>query len=874
MKNKKLICCISAFFILIFSSSTIFAFDAQVKKDFEKRKAETNPDYFKIFERDLTKEQREALEFLYAYSPLPDIADNSGDYFLEMADYAIKARNEMPWGKQIPDREWYHFVLPVRVNNEALDGHRPIFYEELKERVGNMTMEEAILEINHWCHEKVTYQPSDSRTHSPLASVSSAIGRCGEESTFTVSALRSMGIPARQIYTPRWAHTDDNHAWVEAWADGKWYFMGACEPEPVLNLGWFNAPASRGMMMNTRVFGNYNGEEEVLDRPIGYTNINVTTNYASVDTIYVTVTDAAGKVVPEADVSFRLYNYGEFYPIAVKSADKNGNASLSSGLGDILIWATDGTNYGFTKGSVGKNRKVTVKLDRNSGTGGSVEMNIIPPPQTYRPLELDPEKVAENDRRKIYEDSLRGAYTATFMTPSQAEALAERLGLDKSELVGVMTDARGNHAVIEQFLTSTPEKDRSRALNLLKSLTQKDRSDVPMNILSDHINTPVFESPLYVDYIMSPRIDNEALTPFRSYFVENFSNDELAKFKSNPTALVEYVGKNIEVIPNWYPANVRMSPEAVHKSKVTNAASRDIYFVAVARTAGLPSRIDPVTGKTQWADADGKWNDVVFGTLAVEESNAPQGTLQLLYEKTGRIDDPKYYTQFTLSKIVDGKPQLLNYPDEATWSQLFSEPAALDEGQYMLVTGQRMADGGVLSRTKFITIEPNVAVGDTLILRQDNKGVQVIGNFNSEDIYRDLGSGTDKSILSTTGRGYYIIGLLTPNHEPTNHALRDIAALNPEFENWGRSMILLFKDEQDASRFDPSLLPALPSTATFGIDNDGKISNEIREALHLESSETPIFIIADTFNRIVFVSQGYTIGLGDQLVDTIHQLKE
>ena len=152
----------------------------------------------------------------------------------------------MPWGKNIPHREWRHFVLPLRINNEALDNHRPEFYAELKDRVKGLSMKDAILEVNHWCHEKATYEPSDSRTHSPLATVSSAIGRCGEESTFTVGALRAVGIPARQIYTPRWAHTDDNHAWVEAWADGQWYFLGACEPEPVLNLGWFNAPASRG----------------------------------------------------------------------------------------------------------------------------------------------------------------------------------------------------------------------------------------------------------------------------------------------------------------------------------------------------------------------------------------------------------------------------------------------------------------------------------------------------------------------------------------------------------------------------------------------------------------------------------------------------
>ena len=36
---------------------------------------------------------------------------------------------------------------------------------------------------------------------------------------------------------------------------------------------------------------------------------------------------------------------------------------------------------------------------------------------------------------------------------------------------------------------------------------------------------------------------------------------------------------------------------------------------------------------------------------------------------------------------------------------------------------------------------------------------------------------------------------------------------------------------------------------------------------HKES--LPIFIIADTFNRVVFVSQGYTIGLGEQLMKTI-----
>ena len=42
--------------------------------------------------------------------------------------------------------------------------------------------------------------------------------------------------------------------------------------------------------------------------------------------------------------------------------------------------------------------------------------------------------------------------------------------------------------------------------------------------------------------------------------------------------------------------------------------------------------------------------------------------------------------------------------------------------------------------------------------------------------------------------------------------------------------------------------------------------------MNLNNSILPVFIIADTFNRVVFVSQGYTIGLGEQLMKVVHGL--
>ena len=330
----------------------------RVEQDFRQKKSQLPQGHlFSIFDKkDLTEYEREALRFLYAYMPLADIADHPGEFHLMNLRAARQAAEEMPWGKTIPEDVFRHFVLPVRVNNEHLDSARVVFYKELKDRVRPLSLYDAILEVNHWCHEKAVYTPSDARTSSPLATVRTAYGRCGEESTLLVAALRSVGIPARQVYTPRWAHTDDNHAWVEAWADGRWYFLGACEPEPVLNLGWFNAPASRGMLMHTKVFGNYDGPEEVMNRTNCFTEINVTRNYAPTAIARIQVVDKSGKPVAGAKIEYKLYNYAEFFSVATKESDSNGISTISAGRGDFLVWASKDGLFGIGKCSVGKDQ--------------------------------------------------------------------------------------------------------------------------------------------------------------------------------------------------------------------------------------------------------------------------------------------------------------------------------------------------------------------------------------------------------------------------------------------------------------------------------------------------------------------------------------
>lgn len=818
----------------------------------------------------------EALDFLYTTLSQPDKTDYTKEFYAHNIDLSLKAREEMPWGKNVPDREFLHFVVPVRVNNENLDNSREMFYNELKDRVKGLSMSDAILEVNHWCHEKVTYRPSDGRTSSPLSSVSQAIGRCGEESTFTVAALRSVGIPARQIYTPRWAHTDDNHAWVEAWADGRWHFIGACEPEPVLDLAWFNAPASRGILMSTNVVGQYDGPEEVLLREPLTTRINVTANYAPTARLDVRVTDSEGKPVPDAKVNFCIYNYSEFYPAVSKKSDAKGNASLVAGLGDLLVWATDGQRFGFAKGRPGTDSTLNVMLDKDAKWNGVTELDIVPPPSSVELPKVSAEMRRLNDRRFQIEDSIRMAYTATFADSISSNEAASRLGVDASRLWRVLREARGNHNAITGCLASLPAELRERAVDLLLNVSEKDRRDISAEVITDHVTNvvPPLDSSVtpenYNRYILSPRIENEGLRPWRSELTTM-----LPLKKKDAKGLIDWVSANIRIDDSANPQRLRMSPGAVLREKSTDRLSRDIFFVAAARTLGIPARIDPVTGATQYLLNDGRWQTVKFDKETTDQKSSVQtGTLSINFKPQGHIVDPKYYSQFSVCRIENGVPRQLEFDENGTVGSIFESPVELEAGQYMLVSGQRLANGGVLSRTEIFNIEPRDKVVKQLNIRQDDSEVSVIGSLNAENIYHDLALDADKSLLSTTGRGYYVLGIIAPGHEPSAHALNDIRAVAGQLDKTGVKIMLLFDSQDAADRFNASAFPGLPANCVFGIDKNNVSRDELIESLHLKDTTYPIFVIADTFNRVVWESTGYSIGTGERLLEILSRVNQ
>jgi hypothetical protein len=341
---------------------------------------------------------------------------------------------------------------------------------------------------------------------------------------------------------------------------------------------------------------------------------------------------------------------------------------------------------------------------------------------------------------------------------------------------------------------------------------------------------------LYAQYILSPRISNEMIVPFRQAFATFFSEEEARQFHDNPSLLVDWTRQSISINNEANPQRIPISPSGVLKAMVADQHSRDIFFVAMARSLGIPAQIHPVTGKVQYFDK--KWIDVDFE--ADEHVNNAVGYLDIQYEPLAGVTDPKYYTHFSIKKFDGNSFKLLAYDakdpgiDDGMMLSTFDHPTPLDPGYYILTSGTRLDDGTALTHSEFFTIKAGETTKVNLILRNPKQKLQVIGNFDAGDLVKDV-------------EGYYILGLLDQGSEPTTHALQDIAAFQKEFDERGIPIIYLYDNQEEFE----------------------KIRLELVNSLQLNKTNLPIFIIANANGEVVFVKQGYTIGLGEQLYQSL-----
>lgn len=830
---------------------------------------------FSVFDQVQDLEERVALEFLYAFMPLVDLADYSGELFLQHVRHSLQTKRVVPWGEKVSGELFLHFVLPYRISNETIEDYRPYFFNELYERVKDQSMADAISETNHWCHEKATYIAADPRTASPLTLVRTARGRCGEESALLVTALRSLGIPARQVYTPRWAHTDSNHAWVEAWADGEWFFLGACEPEPHLNMGWFNGPARRAMLIHTRVPGTiYAGPEEQVQVKDDYTELNLLPNYVSTQPLQVRVKHGNGEPAQGANVEFQVFNYGGFSSLVRLVTDQAGQVTLTTGKGDLLVHAFTDQSWGSIMAKGDGPRLVEIVLGVEPPAFREFTMEV-PPELVQAGPEVTTVQREENNRRLKAEDEIRAAYEDTFIKQEEAEQLAQELQVDLEKVWSVLEKARGNSHEIARFLREAIPEHGPLALELLVALSAKDLTDTTGDILEDHLAGSLIYEGLYLDndfvnYVLQPRVSLEVLRPYREFFQGEFSLDRQDVFRHNPLELKRWIEQKITpvadgLVRGW------PTPRGTYELKAGHTLAKQILFVAMARSFGIPARLSPVDGKTQYLHEE-NWVEVNFDSSS--ETISQVGTLRFHKPRDyeGKID---YYQNFSLARLEGQRFQTLRFrglDEEAFDEESFSHKLEVSSGLYRLTTGNRLPDGRVLVTLTTFPVEAGKTRDVALIFAQDERVAQDLGQLPSGLVFPKFEREGQVVLDELLGEQGVVLAWLEPDREPTKHLIQDLSERKVQFEARGVPIVLCLGADKVTDSFDLSNYGDLPFTASFARDDRYGALKQVQASLKETMPENfPMVIVVDATGVVRYVFTGYQIGTGAHILDSLER---
>ena len=773
-----------------------------------------------------SEEEALLIKFFYGTMPLRDAGEYPFEIFLSYVRHALWLRKTIDWCKKLPEDLFVHDVLYYRINSEDISDCRRFFYEQLKDRIAGLDEYQAAVEINYWCVEHATYEMADDRTAGPMTMYRSGKGRCGEESTFTVTALRSVGLAAHQVYTPRWAHCDDNHAWVEVWVNGEWHFLGACEPEEKLDRGWFTGPAGQALLIHSRTFGDYAAgkREEVIGRDGAVVCHNVTASYTKTRKLRIQVRKQDNIPAAHAQVSVEILNMAEYFPAAVLETDEQGETSIRLGLGDIRLQARSEGKFverycNLAEDGVGaadadcavtlvlKDSEAGMKdaLSGVSACGWHFAKLCAPKEVVVRESVLSEEEVSRGTRRLA---------DAVKLREERFDQLTRHAIAVHPEEEERMRVAGENAEELTAFLEKDANPDRKK---LLDSLTKKDNKDLRAEVLEDHLSAKrgSWSEDIHVQDLLCPRIWLEEIGAYRSYICSVLTAQEQEAFASNPELIWNYVNQNITDIPEEEYDTLCASPIGCLKLKMGSAVSRTILFIAICRSLNIPARLDKSLMLPEY------WADGAFH-VPVSRAQASKGTL-LLRNIPGK--EWIYAQHWTLGRLEKDHFVTMNHAGLVFEKETLE--LLLPVGIYRLIAVKRLLNGDQEAAELLFAIEkekqtelymPDFEKTDGVMpweknsVPDESQSCRKLQNKNNSlreeiqscllrDILLQRADGTLCSLEKLVSGKRSILAFLEIGAEPTEHVLNEVLALEKSAKGnskgIGCQLLFVLRQEKD-----------------------------------------------------------------------------
>jgi hypothetical protein len=194
------------------------------------------------------------------------------------------------------------------------------------------------------------------------------------------------------------------------------------------------------------------------------------------------------------------------------------------------------------------------------------------------------------------------------------------------------------------------------------------------------------------------------IVAWRKHLFESMPAGFRQEAVNDPSVLMKYVNNRIVITPADSEEYYYHSPKGIDELKVSDSYYRDIYFVALCRSLGIPARIGNVP---QFYFKKG-WHDVWFAG-----KNQPLPGKGFIRFSSGEKNPvPKYRTHFTVARFENGHYKTLGLRAD------FKEELTVAPGHYMLVTANKINDSKILAALSFFELKENEHKTIDIILRK------------------------------------------------------------------------------------------------------------------------------------------------------------
>jgi hypothetical protein len=782
------------------------------------------------FEQVLTQCQQEEsllLRFLLVSLPMSDLGDYPVEDLLAQVRHALFLRRETKFAKELPEHLFLLYVLCPRINNEELRPYGAFFFEKVWDLVKDLSLEEAILACNRWCAQQATYRASDDRTASALAVYERGCGRCGEESVFLTAVLRSVGIAARQIYAPWWSHCDDNHAWVEAYDGAQWRYLGACEPEPVLDHGWFVHASSRAVLEHAKIFIRGGKKEtaflfpdtspDLLCYREGLVFENVTDHYGKTVPFQVTVKAGNGTAVAGAVVNIQVVNMARLCSVTKIVTDAHGKASIALGEGSIYVSAVKENLSAGILVDLRKAKEAEVVLKPLARNRDWWEFPFVPP-----------------------ED---GPVKQQVLTPAQKQQRGEVLDACK--------------AMRESRKLPCFQPDNPRLLKIWELLTEKDKAayvmpevlEESLPLLEDCGNCP---PELLDEWLLSPRIHLEPLRPWRRICRQMFTPEEQKEFRSDPERMWQWIRGNIREELTGF-KDLPETPAGMVRRRAASPFGRRVLFVACCRALGIPAKLSPVNGEPEF----------FLRSIKRISENKEKATLVL---SAPEDQSALYHENWTICKKRRGfyaPLELMDIP------QGEKREITLCPGEYRIVTSVRKPDGSQMVHIRRFTMLAGEKRGERLrfsklcVADLFQQYPLPAAQLRAEENIQSFAA-EEKPLREIVAGKAGVILWLEPGREPTEHILNELRESKDAFSGAGLDLWMILEKPCKDHTLDLAR-EALPFGKVYLGDYATDAPMAARQ-LFLDPDRMPYVLLVNEKGTVRYACCGYNVGTAELLI--------